>query len=478
MPRTAPPRHTRHRPRRRPASDRRSAPTTPGPSGRQAIATFARGRRDLLRIFADLRNLHGETVRYCVAGRDFVLLTRPEHVEHVFVARQANYVKSFQYRLLAVVLGEGLLTSEGAPWARQRRLIQPLFAKRHLVDFAVPMTSAIKDAVDGWSSLPDGARVDVAAAMNRTTLDVVGRALFGADLTGEASRIAPALTVVLRSAVQAANVAVIAPQLLVYGGPMLDRIPGRWFRRLSEARRRLDEIVEGMIDARLAAPGGEDLLGLLLAARDPETGEGMSRRQVRDELMTFLLAGHETTANALNWTWYLLSLHPGARRRLIAEVDEVLDGRPPTAADVDRLPWTNAVISEAMRLYPPAWIMQRAAVEDDEIDGHPIPAGATVSVLPYLVHRHPEFWPNPEGFDPGRFLPGAGEGRPRHAFIPFGAGRRICVGAGFAQLEAVLLAASIAQRYTFDLVPGVRVQPEATITLRPRDGLPVIVNRR
>jgi cytochrome P450 len=302
--------------------------------------------------------------------------------------------------------------------------------------------------------------------------------------------------VVLRSAVQAARVGVLMPWLLPHATPVMERMPGRWFRRLRHALGELDTVVADLIDTRRAVLGtsrdrpdgaadeetGErhgsqardaDLLGLLLAARDPETGEGMGRRQIRDELMTFLLAGHETTANALNWTWYLLSLHVEARRRLLDEVDEVLAGRTPTVADLERLTWTNAVISEAMRLYPPAWILQRQAVADDEIDGHHIPAGTTVTVPPYLVHRHPEVWPNPEGFDPGRFLPGADAGRPRHAYIPFGAGRRMCVGAGFAQQEAVLLTAMIAQRCTFDLLPGARIRPEPTVTLRPRDGLPM-----
>ena len=199
----------------------------------------------------------------------------------------------------------------------------------------------------------------------------------------------------------------------------------------------------------------------------------MSREQVRDELVTFMLAGHETTANGLAWMWYLLSRSPEARDRLHAEVDEVLGGRVPTADDVERLPYTSACFQEALRLYPPAWVIEREAVADDEIDGHPIPAGATLIMPTYLIHRDPRLWPNPEGFDPRRFLPENARAHPRYAYLPFGAGRRVCVGAGFAILEGTLIAAMIAQRFTFDLAPGVRVVPEPTVTLRPRDGLPM-----
>jgi cytochrome P450 len=253
--------------------------------------------------------------------------------------------------------------------------------------------------------------------------------------------------------------------------------PGR--RRTLAAIEELDAVVTRMVDERAAEPDTEhdDLLGLLLEARDEETGETMSRRQVRDEVMTFMAAGHETTANALAWTWMLLSQHPAARERMLAEIDEALGGRVPTSEDVDRLPWTMAVVSESMRLYPPVWGIGRQAIADDEVGGHRVRRGTVVGIVPYLIHRDPELWPNPEGFDPERFMPGAPE-RPKLAYMPFGAGRRICVGAGFAQMEAVLLVAMIAQRFTLDLQPAFHAVPEATITLRPRDGMPMTVRRR
>lgn len=230
----------------------------------------------------------------------------------------------------------------------------------------------------------------------------------------------------------------------------------------------LDELVDRMLDARLGDPHPEprDLLDRLI------TGEhGLTRDEIRDELLTLVLAGHETTANTLTWTLVLLSRYPAARERLVDEVDAVLGGRDAEAADVDALPWTRAVVDEAMRLYPPAWTIERDAVVDDDVAGVPVRAGDTVAVSPWLLHRNPDVWPNPEGFDPSRFLPGAD--RPRHAFVPFGGGRRICVGAGLAQLEAVLALATFAATHRLDLVPGSQVRTQAGVTLHPRGAVPM-----
>jgi cytochrome P450 len=238
-------------------------------------------------------------------------------------------------------------------------------------------------------------------------------------------------------------------------------------RRFRARIRELDELVAAMIASHRDRHGDDDLLTLLLGAREEDTGAPMSDRQIRDEVVTFLTAGHETTANALSWMWMLLSRHPEHRDRLEAEVDEVLAGRTPSFADADRLPFTRAVIQETLRLYPPVWIIGRRAVADDVIDGVRIPAGASVAVLIYLTHRDPDIWPNPEGFDPSRFLPDRAGGRPRGAYVPFAAGRRVCVGNTFALTEATLLTAMIAQRYRLDLDPTERVEPEPLITLRP-----------
>jgi len=431
----------------------------------------------------DTSDEYGDIVAWRAGGKPFFLVRAPAHLEHILVARQDNYVKSFQYRLLAVGMGEGLLTNEGPPWERQRRLIQPMFAKRHLGQFAGHMTSAITSCLDEWDARPDGGRFDAAGAMSALTLEVVGRALFGAELAADAARIGPATVVGLRTGILAARLqlAFAPPRWVIDRGRAIFRLPilTPRLKRFRDAIATIDEVVNRLIADREAQgeANPSDLLGLLLAARD-EDGKGMSRVQIRDELVTFMLAGHETTANGLAWMWYLLSRYPEARDRMYAEVDDMLAGRVPDADDADRLPWTAACFQEAIRLYPPAWVFEREAVADDEIEGHRIPAGSTLIVPTYLVHRDPRLWSNPEGFDPRRFLPEAARAHPRYAYLPFGAGRRMCVGAGFSILEGTLVAAMIAQRYVLDIAPGARVVPEPTVTLRPRDGLPMTLRKR
>ncbi|MEX2554878.1 MAG: cytochrome P450 [Actinomycetota bacterium] len=452
----------------------------PGPTVRQALRTLR--SEDLLTALLALHQEHGDVAGFRYGRKAWVAIRDPEHIEHVLVARNDNYTKSYDYRLLAVVTGRGLLTNEGAAWAGQRRLIQPMFAGRHLSRFAGDMTAAAATALDRWERTPDGSRIDVAEEMSVLTLDVVGRALFGADLGAHAGRIAPAVTVGLRTAITFARVPFmwLVPQRLInLGAAILFRFPIPRLRRIHRSVTTLDDVAVSIIDSRIERDEEhDDLLGLLLAARDPDTGERMSKRQIRDELMTFLLAGHETTANGLAWMWYLLSSHPEARERMSAEADAVLGDRTPTADDATRLPWTAACFQEAMRLYPPAWILERDAIGPDEVGGFEIPRRATVVISPYVVHRNPAVWKDPDVFDPERFLPGAAAGRPRSAYLPFGAGRRMCVGAGFAMMEGTLLAAMIARRFTLDLVPGADVVPEPTATLRPRDGLPMILRRR
>ena len=417
----------------------------------------------------------------------------PAHVEHVFIGGHDRYRKAAHYRLIAAVTGEGLLTNEGEPWVRNRRLIQPIFAKRHLDDLAPHMTAATADFLDRWTWRPPGDAVDIAAAMSELTLDVVGRALFGSTLSDAAERLRPAVVVGLRTGVAAARLQLILalPRWMVdLGGWLLFHLPALPppLGRIRKAMHTIDDVVHEIIDARLAEPGAgaggganaqhEDLLGLLLAARDPETGAALTRTEVRDEVVTIMLAGHETTANGLAWMWYLLAQHPAARERLQAEVDDVIGDRTPTAADAERLVWTSACFQEAMRLYPPAWVLEREAASDDELDGYRIPKGSTLIFPVWSIHRDPRWWPDPQRFDPTRFLGERAAQSHRGAYLPFGAGRRICVGATFAMLEATLIAAMISQRLDLDLVPDAPIIPEATVTLRPRHGLPMTVRPR
>jgi cytochrome P450 len=418
-------------------------------------------RTDPLALLTDLNRQHGDRVGLpSISGHPLFLLSKPADVAHVLVANQANYIKAPTYRPLREVLGNGLLTNEGEHWARQRKLLQPMFARRYVVSFAPAMVSAATRLLDTWAPRSDGMVVDVAEELSALTLDVVGRALFSADLTGEAGELGPALTTVLN-----AYIAVVRNPLF-WLVPNFERwrTPNR--RRALSAENHLRTVVSRIVTARQrSADHPTDLLDMLLAARD-ETGAAMPDQQVRDELMTFMLAGHETTANALAWTFYLLSTHPEARVRLEAEADTVLAGRAPTADDEDKLEWTAAVVAEAMRLYPPAWILERQALAEDSWSGLTVPPGAIAITPPYLVHRHPDHWPNPEGFDPTRFLPNAPP-RHRHAYLPFGAGRRQCIGGSFAMLEATLLLATIAQRFRLNLLPGTHPTPQPTVTLRP-----------
>jgi cytochrome P450 len=426
---------------------------------------------------------YGEVAATHARGRLIVSISSAEAARHVLVSNQDNYGKGIEYELLRICLGDGLLTSEGEVWRRQRKLVQPMFAKRHLSDFTGHMTAATADALDGplMGSLAEGDVVDVNRTMMELTLDIVGRALFGADLTGStAARVGPAMNNVLTLGTR------MARRLPTYAASMLPGMnlrraialnpEGRRFQRsLDELKKVIDEVLH---ERAALGDTGDDLLGLLLSARDETTGDAMSREQIGDELLTFMLAGHETTSNALSWTWRQLSLNPAARQRLFDEVDTVLGDRVPTMEDVDRLPWTRACVEEAMRITPPVWMVGRKALVDDEINGFHIPAGSSLMVLITMIHRDPKLWPNPEGYDPERFLPENAKSRPRQAYMPFGAGRRICVGSTFAIIEATLLAAMISRRLSFDLPRGAVFEPDAAITQRPRNGLPMCVHRR
>jgi cytochrome P450 len=467
----------------------------PGPRGRELARVLAMIGRDPLEAMDHVADRYGDVVLLQILGGPLFIVRGAEQVKRVLVANQDNYVKSHHYELLRRLLGRGLVTNEGPAWQRQRSLVAPLFAQRHLVPFARHMVAAAEVSLAGWEDrFAAGARVDASAEMIRMTLEVVGRALLGGDVDVlDAAFSAAAATANHQiGAAGRSPINVVGSRLPGLTPERAFRLQFRRWRSHAAAVDHMDVVVDGLIDRRLTGPGdgggggggagagagagaGEDLLGLLVSARDPATGEPMSRVQVRDELMTFIAAGHETTANGLAWMWYLLSQHPLARDRLLAEVDEVLAGGSPGPDAAERLPWTKACFQEAMRLYPPVWHVQRQALGDDVLGGHPVPAGSVVLVSTWTTHRDPAVWPNPAGFDPRRFLGDAPRTRPRHAYLPFGGGRRVCVGAGFAMMEAVILAAMIAQRYTLDLVPGAKVVLDPTITLRPRRGLPMTV---
>jgi cytochrome P450 len=385
------------------------------------------------------------------------LLNDPELIRAVLVNNR-SFTKGNALQQAKRVLGEGLLTSEGELHLEQRRLIQPLFHARRIAGYADTMVAMTERMLSHWR---DGDTLDVHRETTRLTLAVVGETLFAADVEGEAEEIGAALTVSLE-----------AVNRLVYPfvGPALERLPLPSRRRFRRSIERLDATIGRLIAERRDAPGGGDLLSLLLEAQE-EGGARMSDRQVRDEAMTLFLAGHETTANLLTWAWYLLSEHPEVEARLHAELASVVGRDAPTLEHVRALEYTGRVVDETLRLYPPAWVIGRRAVEDVDLGAVAVPAGAIVVLSPFVTQRDERWYPEPDRFDPDRWLPEARAARPQYAFFPFGGGRRLCIGESFARVEATLVLATVARRFALRLEPGHPVELLPRVTLRPKHGM-------
>ncbi len=417
--------------------------------------------RNPLQFIEKLCREYGDVVSARFLNFPVYIVAHPEGVKHVLQENHRNYTKSQDYAILARLLGQGLVTSEGSLWLRQRRLMQPMFHRQKIATFGAMMTDCTLGMLDRWSGIAGRHEpIDVTSEMMRLTLEIVGRALLTMDLTSQAYTIGRAMTI--------ANERFGQFDI----GMMIPWLPTRKNFRFRKAVDELRRIVLDIIaNRRRENRDYGDLLSMLLAARDEETGEKMSDEQLRDEVLTLILAGHETTANALSWTWYLLSQHREAERKRHAELDEVLAGRPPAMADLVNLNYTGMVIDEAMRIYPPVWAIGRAAIEDDEIMGYRIPRGSNVMLSQWMTHRHPKFWEDPERFEPERFSAEGAAGRPRYAYFPFSGGPRQCIGNVFALTEAQLVLATIAQNYRLRLVPDHPIELQPLITLRPRHGV-------
>ena len=417
---------------------------------RQPLATLLKAARE-----------GGDVARIDLASERFYLLSDPEHVRHVLQENPKNYAKG--YDKVALLLGNGLVMSEGSFWRRQRRLMQPAFHRRRLAGFAEVMVGETEEMLDAWEARASaGVPFDVAMEMTLLTQRIIVKTMFGGDIGEEGEPIARAFDTALKGIDTRFVIPLWMTRLL---------LPAN--RRFEGALSTIDEAVHRIIRERRRKDqgDGDDLLGMLMAARDEETGEGMSDGQIRDEVTTIYLAGHETTAGTLAWAWYLLSKSPDVARSVREEVRRVLGDRTPAIEDLKHLTYTKAVLDETLRLYPPAWVVSRKAVEEDEIGGYPIPAGQKIFLSPYVTHRREDLWENPEGFDPDRFAPGTGDDRPRFAYFPFGGGPRLCIGQNFALMEATLIVAMVMQRYRLDLVPGHTVDPNPRGTLRPRPGV-------
>jgi len=425
-----------------------------------------------------------DIARFSFNRRTAFVLKHPELVDHVLFEAVERYHKSIEYEMLRAALGLSLFTDEDESWRRHRMMLNPVLAKRHLESLFELMVEPIERFVERLEEGGDRIELEVSEGMTELTLDVVGSALFGRGMADLARRIGRNVTFGLRGAERATRLILIfnPPALLARVLALAVRHVPIWpppISGLHDVLKTIDKTVWGVIHERRQNPGGrdDDLLGLLLSVRD-EHEEPLPLKRVRDEACTFMLAGHETTANALSWMWYLLALNHDARQRMLAEVDEVLGGRRPTFADVDRLQWTQACFLEAMRIFPPAWIIPRECVAEDRIAGHRIPKGSSILIPIHALHHDERFWPDPERFDPTRFLPENAHDHHRCSYLPFGAGRRVCAGKAFAVIEGTIVTAMMSQRFTYELIPGFPVVPEATLTLRPRYGLRMIARRR
>lgn len=426
-----------------------------------------RGWRHLWRLISDplggcqeLTRDYGGIVRFRLGHLDTYLINSPRYVRHILQDHASNYSKDvIDYQLLKGMLGESLLTSEGEYWKRQRRLSQPTFQRKNFDAFGHIISEAVEQLAARWQGFAaTGQELDVLPEMSRLALQVVGRTMFSTDLSAEATAVNDALATASSTLDGFGMYSVLA---LI---PLLNR-------RFLAAQRTIDELVARIIaEHRRPGAGFQDILSVLLQFRDPQTSRPLTPLELRNEVMTLLVAGHETTATNLSWALYLLAMHPVATERLVAEVLRLGD-RPLAHADLAELPWTRCVVEESLRLYPPVWVLPRTARECDWLDDYLLPRGAYILMNSYVVQRDPAWWEQPEEFRPERFLPENEAKLTDFAHFPFGGGPRTCIGASFSMLEAQLVVARLTQRFHFEVLPNQRIEPTPGVTLRPRYGI-------
>jgi cytochrome P450 len=427
------------------------------------LGGFRTGRLD---FFVQMARNWGDMVKVRFGHRRVYLVSHPDLIEEILVTKNSNFIKHFALRLNPRVLGKGLLTSEGDFWLRQRRLVQPAFTRSRIAAYAPAMVAAAERLIAGWQP---GERRDIQVEMMRLTLEIAAKTLFDADVGGEAQAVVEAMQVLQDNFLRRFN-SLIPPPLW---------LPTPTNFRLRRAIRSLNDILFGFIRQRRAQNVDKgDLLSILLHARDEDDGSRMTDLQVRDEAMTLFLAGHETTALTLAWTWYLLARHPRAEETLVEEWHTLLNGRAPTVDDWPKMRFTEKVILEAMRLYPPAYVVGREALADCTIGGYHVPRQTTLLMPQWAVQRDPRFYAEPDEFRPERWTDEFHKKLPKFAYFPFGGGPRLCIGNTFAMMEMALVLATIGQRYRFALQPGIEVTPYPTFTLRPSPGIPGVITPR
>lgn len=437
----------------------------PGPISWPIVGQLPAFRKDPLAFLEGLTAKYGDLVFVRLGNQNVYFLNDPKLIEQVLVTENQNFTKSRVLQRARIFLGDGLLTVEGQNHLRQRRLVQPAFHRERLMGYATDMVAIGDRFRDGWQH---GAQVDIDKEMMRLTLAIVGKTLFSADVESEAREVGEAMETLLG----------MFKFVMLPFSNILEKLPLPVMKRFRKAQASLDDIIYGLIRQRRAESRDHgDLLSMLLDARDEEgDGSGMTDKQVRDEALTLFIAGHETTANALAWTWYLLSLHPDVESRMHQEIDQALDGRLPEFNDLPKLSYVEHVVAESMRLYPPAWVIGRQAREQFTLRDYNVPAKSIVLMSPYVTQRSKEFWPDPLTFNPERWA--AANDRPKFAYFPFGGGPRLCIGERFAWMESVLMITAIAQKWRLRLVPGHIVEPKPLITLRPKNGIKMRVEAR
>jgi cytochrome P450 len=428
-------------------------------------------QNDALNFYKETWRTYGDYARIrAFPGIYVYLLSDPAAVEYVMLKNHKNYRKpDFFNKTVRLLAGDGILTSEGEFWLRQRRLSQPAFPRQQVGKFGPKMVAAIDSLIQDWERAAPERTLDVVPEMMRLGLRIAGTTLFSTDISGEADAIGRAFRVAFEQVSDKMNGRLTPPLW----------IPTRRNREFRRSKELLDRVVLELIESRRLNPtAAKDVLDMLLAAQDEESGTGMTDQQLRDEVITLLTAGHETAGAAWSWAWHLLTQHQDVQQALYDEASAHLRGRTPTVDDLPHLPLATAIFEETLRLYPPAWGMPRESLEADEINGHPIPPKAILTLSQWVTHRHPAYWHEPDRFDPMRFLPGKVQDRPKMAYFPFGGGPRICIGNHFAMIEGPLVLAALAQRFHFTAAPGHIVLLDATFTLRPKTGVNVILRRR
>jgi enediyne biosynthesis protein E7 len=442
--------------------------TPPGPPRTATPGLFKKLATDRLSLMTSAAARYGDAVKMSIGPKTLYFFNHPDHAKHVLADNSGNYHKGIGLVQAKRAIGDGLLTSEGELWRKQRKVIQPVFQHKRIAGQAEAIVDEAAALIDRLRVHQDGEPIDVMQEMTGLTLGVLGRTLLDADLGGYGS---------VGHWFEAVQDQAMFEMVTLSAVPTWVPLPKQL--RFRKARRELDRVVDRLVNDRAGRSDGDgdDVLTRLIVSVGQEASPKVGRRRMRDELVTLLLAGHETTASTLGWALYWIDRHPQVRDRLHAEAVEVLGDRRPGYEDLHRLTYTNMVLQEVMRLCPPVWILPRQAQQDDEVSGFHVPAGSDVLICPYTLHRHPGFWDSPERFDPDRFDPGAAVDRPRYAYIPFGAGPRFCVGNSLGMLEATLVLAMLARELRLTKVPGHRAVPEPMLSLRVRGGLPMTIQR-